>query len=238
MPSPSPNEETLRFEGFELNLRAGELYKSGRKVRLQALPLRILATLLEMPGQVVTREELREKLWPADTFVDFDHSLNTAIRKLRQALNDEAEKPRFIETLPRRGYRFVGPAPAGNFPEPPGNLQAPRAVAESAADLVGSVFVLGAESGSNFVSLPADESALKEKVKLEAANDDLGLSLLFAARKIFLVPTGTRVKVLEAVPETSSREVRILEGEFTGETALAPLKCLIESARSASNDRC
>ncbi len=241
MPSASPNEETLRFEGFELNLRAGELYKSGRKVRLQALPLRILATAScwKMPGQVVTREELRERLWPADTFVDFDHSLNTAIRKLRQALNDEAEKPRFIETLPRRGYRFVGPAPAGNSPEPPRNhLQAPRPVAaESAADLVGSVFVLGGESGSNFVSLPADENALKEKEKLEAANDDLGLSLLFAARKIFLIRNGTRVKVLKAVPETSSREVRILEGEFTGETALAPLKCLLESAQSDSDDR-
>jgi hypothetical protein len=148
-------------------------------------------------------------------------------------------KPRNrASSKPFRGEVIVGPAPAGNFPQPPGNLQPAHSVAESAADLVGGVFVLGAESGSNFVSLPADESALKEKEKLEAANDDLGLSLLFAARKIFLVPTGTRVKVLKAVPETSSREVRILEGEFTGETALAPLKCLIESARSASNDRC
>jgi hypothetical protein len=96
--------------------------------------------------------------------------------------------------------------------------------------------VLGSESGSNFVSLPADENALKEKEKLEAANDDLGLSLLFAARKILLVRTGTRVKVLGAVREISGREVRILEGEFTGETALAPLKCLLESADSGSDD--
>src|ERR1700732_1893652 len=106
--SQSPHEEILRFDEFELYLRAGELYKSGRKIRLQGLPVRVLAILLEMTGEVVTREELREKLWPANTFVDFEHSLNTAIAKLRRALNDDSEKPRYIETLPRRGYRFVG----------------------------------------------------------------------------------------------------------------------------------
>lgn len=222
--SPTPHdEEVLRFDVFELNLRSGELHKSGRKIRLQALPLRILAALLETPGRVITRDELRAKLWSADTFVDFDHSLNTAIRKLRRALHDEAGKPRFIETLPRRGYRFVGPAP-------PGNVPAPSSVTVPASDLVGGVFVLGGEGGSNFVSLPADGVALQEKEKLEAANDDLGLSLLFASRKIFLVRSGTRVKVLKAVPEFSCREVRILEGEFTGETALAPLKYLLETA--------
>lgn len=98
----------LRFDIFELDLRAGELYKSGRKAKLQEQPFRILAILLERPGQVITREELQERLWPADTFVDFEHSLNKAIQKLRKALGDEADKPRFIETLPRRGYRFVG----------------------------------------------------------------------------------------------------------------------------------
>jgi len=115
MKSGSQNEEILRFDAYELNVRAGELYKNGRKIRLQVLPLRILAILLELRGQVVTRDELRERLWSPDTFVDFGHSLNTAIRKLRRALNDEAEKPRFIETLPRRGYRFVGSA-AENLP--------------------------------------------------------------------------------------------------------------------------
>ncbi|MFZ0580543.1 MAG: winged helix-turn-helix domain-containing protein [Candidatus Acidiferrales bacterium] len=229
MSSPAPGENVLRFADFELHQRAGELYKTGRKIRLQALPLRILATLLETPGQVVTRDELREKLWPADTFVDFDHSLNTAIRKLRRALNDEADTPRFIETLPRRGYRFVGAAPTGNFPAP-SVASAPPAVATPATDLVGGIFILCGEGNSNFVSLPADEFALKEKEKLEAASDDLGLSLLFASRNLFLVPCGTRVKVLKDVPETSCREVRILEGEFIGETALAPLKCLLETA--------
>jgi DNA-binding winged helix-turn-helix (wHTH) protein/tetratricopeptide (TPR) repeat protein len=111
----SPEDSsTLRFDHFTLELRAGELYKSGRKIKLQEQPFRILAMLLEQPGQVVTREQLRERLWPEDTFVDFDHSLNTAVKKLRQALNDEADKPRFIETLPKRGYRFVGPAVEGS----------------------------------------------------------------------------------------------------------------------------
>jgi DNA-binding winged helix-turn-helix (wHTH) protein len=219
--SGSPNEEILRFDVFELNLRAGELHKSGRKVKLQVLPVRILAILLEMAGQVVTREELREKLWPADTFVDFEHSLNTAIAKLRRALNDEAEKPRFIETLPRRGYRFVG-----SVAENPPARQEFRESTAPAADLVGGIFMLCDEGGSNFVSLPVDDVALKEKEKLEGAKDDLGLSLLFASRKVLLVRSGTRVKVLKALSATSCWEVRILEGEFTGETALVPRKCL------------
>lgn len=110
MPTPPEDPSALRFDVFMVDVRAGELYKSGHKVKLQEQPFRILAMLLEQPGQVVTREELRERLWPEDTFVDFDHSLNTAVKKLRQALNDEADKPRFIETLPKRGYRFIGPA--------------------------------------------------------------------------------------------------------------------------------
>jgi DNA-binding winged helix-turn-helix (wHTH) protein/Tfp pilus assembly protein PilF len=109
MPDPSKASLPLRFDAFVLDPRAGELYKSGRKIKLQEQPFQILAMLLEQPGQVVTREQLRERLWPEDTFVDFDHSLNTAVKKLRQALNDEANKPRFIETLPKRGYRYVGP---------------------------------------------------------------------------------------------------------------------------------
>src|SRR6202047_1739130 len=110
MPPPPEELATLRFDTFTLDLRAGELYKSGHKIKLQEQPCQILAMLLAQPGQVVTREQLRERLWPEDTFVDFDHSLNTAVKKLRLALNDEADNPRFIETLPKRGYRFVGPA--------------------------------------------------------------------------------------------------------------------------------
>ncbi len=97
----------LRFGVFELDLRAGELRKHGLRVRLQEQPFQVLAMLLEHPGEVVTREELQKKLWPADTFVDFDHGLNKAINKLREALGDSAESPRFVETVARRGYRFL-----------------------------------------------------------------------------------------------------------------------------------
>jgi TolB-like protein/DNA-binding winged helix-turn-helix (wHTH) protein/Flp pilus assembly protein TadD len=97
----------LRFGVFELDLRAGELRKHGLRVRLQEQPMQLLAMLLEHPGEVVTREELQKKLWPADTFVDFDHGLNKAISKIREALSDSAESPRFVETVARRGYRFL-----------------------------------------------------------------------------------------------------------------------------------
>jgi DNA-binding winged helix-turn-helix (wHTH) protein len=100
---------TLQFGVFELDLRAGELHRNGSRVKLQEQPLQILTMLLEHPGEVVTREELQKKLWPADTFVDFDHSLNAAIRRLRDALGDSAENPRFVETVARRGYRFLIP---------------------------------------------------------------------------------------------------------------------------------
>lgn len=97
----------MRFGVFEAHLEARELRKSGRRLRLQDQPFFLLAILLERPGTVITREELRQRLWPADTFVDFDHSLNTAVNKLREVLGDSATNPRFIETLARRGYRFV-----------------------------------------------------------------------------------------------------------------------------------
>ena len=109
IPSSSPARKILRFAVFEVDLAAGELRKSGTRIRLQEQPFQILVYLLDRAGEVVTREELRQKLWPADTFVDFDHSLNTAINKLREALGDSASSPRYVETLARRGYRFLAP---------------------------------------------------------------------------------------------------------------------------------
>jgi DNA-binding winged helix-turn-helix (wHTH) protein len=97
----------MRFGLFELDLRAGELRKGGRKIRLQEQPLQILAMLLARPGEVVTREQIRQRLWSNDTTVEFDHSINAAIKRLRDALGDSAERPRFVETLPRRGYRCI-----------------------------------------------------------------------------------------------------------------------------------
>jgi DNA-binding winged helix-turn-helix (wHTH) protein len=104
----------LRFGVFEVDVRSGELRKQGVRIKLQEQPFHVLTVLLQRPGEVVTREELRSQNWPADTFVDFDNSLNTAINKLREALGDSADKPRFIETLPRRGYRFIAPVDGGD----------------------------------------------------------------------------------------------------------------------------
>jgi DNA-binding winged helix-turn-helix (wHTH) protein len=106
--SVPPGERVIRFGKFEVDLHARELRKLGLRIKLADQPFQILAVLLERPGHVVTREELQAKLWPAETFVDFDRGLNKAMNRLRDALGDAAEAPRFIETLPKRGYRFIG----------------------------------------------------------------------------------------------------------------------------------
>lgn len=118
MPSSSTAGRVLRFDNFELDVRAGELRKHGVRLRLQGQPLQVLAALLNHAGDVVTREELRAQIWTADTFVDFDHSLHNAIARLREVLGDSAETPRYIETLPRRGYRFIARVEAGEVLAP------------------------------------------------------------------------------------------------------------------------
>lgn len=107
MPLPNQTPRIIRFGVFEVDLQEGELRKSGLRIKLQEQPFQVLAILLECPGKIVTRDELRQRLWPADTFVDFDHSLNSAVKKLREALGDQPDNSRFIETLHRRGYRFI-----------------------------------------------------------------------------------------------------------------------------------
>jgi TolB-like protein/DNA-binding winged helix-turn-helix (wHTH) protein/Tfp pilus assembly protein PilF len=106
--APQPVADKLRFDGYELDVRAGELRKHGVRLRLRGQPLQLLEMLLERAGQVVTREELQSRIWPAKTFVDFDHGLHNAIARIREVLGDSPDKPRYIETLPRHGYRFVG----------------------------------------------------------------------------------------------------------------------------------
>src|SRR5947207_15393555 len=108
MEPTTPKILRIAFYRFDVDLSSGELRKNGRRLRLQEQPFQLLALLLERPGEVVTREEICRKLWQADTFVDFDHSLGTAINKIREALGDSADHPRFVETLPRRVYRFIG----------------------------------------------------------------------------------------------------------------------------------
>ena len=136
----------VRFGVFEADLRSGELRKNGVRIRLPGQPFEVLAVMLERPGEVVTREELQNRLWPDGTFVDFDHSLNNAINKIREVLGDAAESPRFVETLARRGYRFIAPVETLDLP-----------VAQVSSD---------AGRGSSLdagVSRPAEPSQLSEK---------------------------------------------------------------------------
>lgn len=107
--SSLPNSQSVRFADFVVDLRARELHNNGTRVRLQEQPFQVLVLLVQRAGELITREELRRHLWPADTFVDFDNSLNAAVAKIREALGDSPDNPRFIETIPRRGYRFIAP---------------------------------------------------------------------------------------------------------------------------------
>src|SRR5258708_22378367 len=119
MSVPSKLPQVLQFGVFQVDVRAGELRKNGVKLKLQEQPCRVLCLLLEHPGEVISRDELRNRLWPADTFVDFDHGLNAAIKRLRDALGESADTPVFIETLARRGYRFIAPVTASPSPTAP-----------------------------------------------------------------------------------------------------------------------
>jgi DNA-binding winged helix-turn-helix (wHTH) protein/TolB-like protein/Flp pilus assembly protein TadD len=177
----------IRFGVFEVDLQSGELRESGTKVRLEGQPFQILRILLEHPGRLVTREELRGQLWPADTFVDFETGINTAIKRLRQALQDNAETPQYVETLPRRGYRFIHPLERAEAPAPSvaalrnGQRVAALTVAALLAALVGSlafnvaglrdrIFSAKARSPLRLAVLPLDNlSGSTEKDYLVAA---------------------------------------------------------------------
>lgn len=145
----------VRFGDFEANLDTGELRKHGHRLRLATQPFQVLNLLLSRPGELVTREEFRTALWPGDVHVDFDHSLNAAVKKLRQALNDSAETPRYIETLPKRGYRFIGPTEVPQAPETqasaasiPDSSNAPPEVAAPLAEASAPALTLAGQSGS------------------------------------------------------------------------------------------
>lgn len=134
--------EVLTFGPFELNLRSGELRKGHTKIRLQDLPFRVLSILLEQPGHVVSRQDLQTRLWEQGTFVDFDHSLNTAVSKLRAALADRASRPRYIETIGRRGYRFIGQIGSAGHAAPPNALPSPTTKPATASEGEPSIAVL------------------------------------------------------------------------------------------------
>ena len=158
----------LSFGLYEIDLQTGELWKAGFRIKLQGQPFKVLTTLLEKPGQVVTREELQSRLWGKDTVVDFDHSLGTAINKIREALGDSAENPRFIETLARRGYRFI--APVGVIePIPSPSAEAPTSGDQAPARLVLPLVSAGAASIGHTGPSPAAAQHLPAELATDAA---------------------------------------------------------------------
>jgi DNA-binding winged helix-turn-helix (wHTH) protein len=227
-----PSEGGLRFDAYQVDLRTGELRKHGRKIRLAGRPFQILALLLERPGELLTRKELQARLWSSDTFVDFEHGVNAAIQTLRRALCDSHKKPRFIETLPRRGYRFiaavegvqVGAGPAAATAD---SRQRPAAAA-ARSEWVGQIATIRDETGRSFVLLPASEEIFHEMCACEKAKDDLGISLLVASEKLLLINCGTRAQILDASNADLGCKVRILGGQFVGEKAFAPRAYLAE----------
>lgn len=217
----SGNEaKTKKFGGFVVDVRAAELYRRGKKVKVQHQPMQVLLALLEQPGDVVSRDELRDRIWSADTFVDFEHSLNTAIKKLRRALGDRAAKSKYVETLPRRGYRFLAEVETSDSPA--------VAKAGKTGGSAGKVFALVADEGTECVLAPVDKKAFEEWQKLTNLHDDVGISMMITEHRLLLLEAGKTVRMLARDEATGLNEVRVLEGEHYGKTALVERKMLQE----------
>jgi Tol biopolymer transport system component/DNA-binding winged helix-turn-helix (wHTH) protein len=202
MPAPAEHQEKTaaryRFGLFEADGESGELRKSGIRIRLQAQPFRVLLCLLERPGEVVTREEIQLRLWGNNTIVDFDHSLGTAINKLRESLGDSAENPRFIETLARRGYRFLAPVTVV------GAAQAERTAAEPEA----------ARAGPVVVDLPGLNAAAGTATLASAKNRHIGLWIGVAAAVVSALAAGYGIGVRARPAYTAPH--RITQVTFSG----------------------
>jgi len=182
----------VRFGAYEADLLSGELRKSGIRLKIQDRPFQILAILLEHPGLVVTREQLQKRLWPEDTFVDFEHGLNTAINKLRDALSDEADNPRFIETLPKRGYRFIAPVSASAAPRAHLHAVAPANASTLSPSPVTAI-------------IPADPSAGPTTAKLRLSTNLAASAMLL----LFLALLAAVYFFLRARSAGESAEIRI-----------------------------
>lgn len=178
METAARSEHLVRFKSFELNLRTRELHQNGRKVRLHGHPINVLAILLERPGELVSREELKKRLWSKDTFVDFEQILNNSIGKLREALGDRADEPRFIETLPRLGYRFIAPVEHG--------LDQRSELKSSNSDPAAPKDIL-TSSGNPVSSIPAATASSKLGLWIMATLN--GLVILLAVASVMYIRT-------------------------------------------------
>ena len=214
----------VRFGVYEADLRSGELRKHGIRLRVQDQPFQVLCMLLERPGELVTREELRRRLWPADTFVDFDHGLNTAVNKLRDILGDSAASPRFIETLARRGYRFVGPAPVVVQPEatppnaanatPSAPLAANHVNPPAATAEIGEGWSPSAPAPAAIPQAPSPANTAAAQLEpddepLPSANRGALRTLLALAQVMYL---GFYIAALAQLPEVNRLAAELVEG--------------------------
>jgi DNA-binding winged helix-turn-helix (wHTH) protein len=176
-----------RFDGFELDMAAHELRRQGTRIRLQEQPFQILSLLLERAGQVVTREELRRKVWPSSVYVDFDHGLNNAIARLRDALGDDREAPRYIETLPRIGYRFVCQVDETAAP----SAHKDGRIANDAHAVLAAPSPVSTAGGWGSQPAPADGRRARTAGRGGCAADLLGETLVVAASAIRISPGGS-----------------------------------------------
>jgi len=218
MGNSAREQRTQRFGEFVVDCRAGELYRRGKKIKVQQQPMQVLLALLEKPGDIVTREELRQRIWPADTFVDFEHSLNTAIKKLRRALGDQANNSKYVETLPRLGYRFLG--------EVESSEEKPARQAGTASQLEGKLFRVVAKDRTECVLAPANRKAFEEWQRLVGLGDDVGVAMMITEGRLLLLSVGQSVRLLSIDGGVGWCEARILDGEHFGKTALIERKAL------------
>lgn len=208
MPEPSTSSRIIRFGLFEADLAAGELRKRGLSVRLQERPFEVLAILLERPGEVVTREQFRQRLWSADTFVDFDHSLNTSITKLRVALDDQADNPRFIATIGRRGYRFIAPVEGARAVTDPANKQANPLSLAGASGAVGATAAAAPGLSPSALELPREQPATRRVWAYVAGLTALLLALGLTAYRFLVIPRH-KVGSLSNAPKNNAANTNV-----------------------------
>src|SRR5215469_7935136 len=204
--SAAESPRRFHFGPYELDVRAGELRKNGLTIKLQKQPLQILKVLLERPGEVITREELRNQLWPADTFVDFDHSLNSAVKRLRDVLCDSGANPQFIETVPRYGYRFIGlvdAAGSATNSASNSNQQLERFRARKILIAVGVTFVVLLCSGIWLISrnIPLTKVIDSVQITKDGQHKDVTLKLLSDGARLYF-QEGSFVGPLSTVAPT------------------------------------